>query len=374
MAEDKKEALAQKNPVLEKGNSGKVNLIARLPKGVDKEKFFLGLMTAIQRSKATAKPGHSLADCDPTSVLLAAYDAAEVGCSLSPSLQLGWLIPYGREAQFQPSYRFFIQKAYETKEVKTFFAEVVYKTDKFERQYAPKKNLFHAPGDGERTRKEALGAYALVEFSDGTIDWEYMTTEQIERHRSKSKQPDSMKWTAFWEEGFRITPIRVIAKRLPIKNRDLEGLVEMVNRDTERETITLDEVASLPSTVTSQPRRLSETEAVASPASEPEKAQVQQAEKEKPKPAEQAKSSNGGTATQAAQGTGGSMFGEEDPFLNPAEIKEFWDRAFAAGWKRNDVSPFLSEHFKVAAVKDLHHSQLPSVLDAIEAPESGSQE
>src|SRR5882724_3004710 len=103
--------------VLDLIQNAKTNFLARLPKGTDSTKFIMGIMTAIQKSKATAKPGASLADCDPQSVLLAAYDAAEVGCSLSPALAQGWLIPYGKECNFQPSYRFFIQKAYETNEV-----------------------------------------------------------------------------------------------------------------------------------------------------------------------------------------------------------------------------------------------------------------
>lgn len=362
MAEQK---LAKQNPVLEKIQAGKANLIMRLPKGIDKDRFVLGIMTAIQKSQANSKPGQSLADCDPNSVLLAAYDAAEVGCSLSPALQHGWLINYGGQAQFQPSYRFFIQKAYETGEVKTFYAECVYESDKLERQFAPKRNLFHAPGVGERSRKTVIGAYALIEFTDGTIDWEYLTTEQIERHRSHSKQPNSMKWTTFFEEGYRITPIRVIAKRLPLKNRNLEGLVEMINRDTERDgIISIEEVAPL-----TAPRRLSETESTHSflPAGEPEPEKAKAATATTS--AEPAKSSNGG---KGAPAQGGTMFGEEDPYLNPAEIKEFWDRVFAAGWKKPEVGPFLSEKFKVGAVKDLRKSQFAAVLAEFEKPEPGA--
>jgi recombination protein RecT len=363
MADEKKDALATKNAVLEKINSQKTALVTRLPKGIDKERFFLGIMTAIRRSKANAPAGKSLAECDPQSVLLAACEAAELGCNLAPSLQLGWLIPYGKEANFQPSYRFFIQKAYETKEVKTFFAEVVYKGDQFDRQYAPKKNLFHAPAPDpakpgeERTRANVLGAYALIEFTDGTIDWEYLTTDQIERHRNHSKQPNSMKWVAFWEEGYRITPIRVIAKRLPLKNRDFEGLVEAINRDTERDMVSVEDISNLPTP--SEPRRLSQTE-------EPEKAAATTATTTTSTATEQKAQQNSAPAA-------GSMFTDEDPFLNPAEIKEFWDRVFAAGWKKPEVVPHLSEVFKISAVKDIHKSQLTAVLADFEKPEPGSE-
>lgn len=349
------------NPVVDKIQLGKSNLVARLPKGMDKDRFFLGILTAIQKSKANAQPGKSLADCDPNSVLLAAFDAAEVGCSLSPSLQLGWLIPYGKEAQFQPSYRFFIQKAYETNEVKTIYAEVVYEGDEFSRQLAPKKNLFHAPGDGPRLSSKALGAYALIEFSDGTIDFEYLTAEQIKRHRDHSKQPNSMMWTSFWEEGWRKTPIRVLAKRLPLKNRNFEGLVEMINKDTDRDTISID--ASVETEAAQQPRRLSEAQPAQTQA---EQTQTQQHEKENV--AAKAPATQAGGSGAPPQATNSTMFPAEeegDPFLNEKDISLFWDAAFKADWTKKSVLEYLKKEFKVDALKELRKSQLESVLDGI---------
>ncbi len=353
----------QQDPVIEKMTVAKPNLIARLPQGIDRNRFFLGILTAIQKSKATASPGKSLADCDPNSVLLAAYDAAEVGCSLSPSLQLGWLIPYGKECNFQPSYRFFIQKAYETGEVKTFYAEVVYAGDKFDRQFAPKRSLSHEPGNGERSMKTRIGAYSLIEFTDGTVDFEYMTAEQIERHRNHSKQPNSMKWVAFWEEGWKITPIRVIAKRLPLKNRNLEGLVEIVNRDAERDLDIAVEQIMEPSI----PRRMPEPEKPAEksePAAAAETAATEP--KEEPKPA--SKEPEKAASTQAnATPAAGSMFaeGDQDPYVTPAEIQDFWNKAFGANWKKPEVVKFIKETYKVEALKDMRKSQLASALDSI---------
>jgi recombination protein RecT len=349
------EAVTKKqDPVIEKMTLAKNNLIARLPAGIDRDKFFLGILTAIQRSKAVAPAGKSLADCEPNSVLLAAFDAAEVGCSLSPALQLGWLIPYGKECNFQPSYRFFIQKAFETKEVKAFFAEVVYAGDRFDRQFAPKRNLFHAPGDDPDKRKKdtAIGAYALVQFTDDMIEFEYLTKEQIERHRNKSKQPNSMKWTDFWEEGWRITPIRVLAKRLPLKNRDFENLIEAINTDGDKDiVIAADEIMepSIPREVPQEPKQ---------PAEQPKQAATEQPKAEAPK--EEPKSES------AAPPANDMLTGDDpDPYLTPADMQVFWDKAFAANWKKSEVLQFIVKDYKVAAVKDLRRSQARSALEAI---------
>jgi recombination protein RecT len=217
-----------KRPVLDAIVGQRVAFMNRLPHDMDADKFLVGVTTAVQKNK-------DLLACDPKSVILAAYDAAEMGISLSPALALGWLIPYGQACNFQVSYRGLVQKSYQTGGIKHFFAEVVYEGDKFERQFAPKRNLFHAPGEGSRTRDTAMGAYAFVEFVDGAIDWEFLTTEQIERRRTHSKQPNSLMWSKFWEEGYRKTPIRVLWKRLPLLNAAMERLAEQIGKEVEQE-------------------------------------------------------------------------------------------------------------------------------------------
>ena len=322
------------------------NISARLPAHVDKQRFILGVMTAIQKNPA-------LRNCNPQSVLLAAYDAAEQGCSLSPSLQLGWIIPYKEEAQFQPSYRFYIQRAYATGDVKNFFAEVVYEGDLFKRTFAPRKNLQHEPGAGERVREKAIGAYALIEFDDGDIDYEYLTKDQIERHRNCSKQPNSMKWKEFWEEGWRITPIRVLAKRLPLKSEKIEELVEMINKDSEREINIPVEQYSEPS----MPRR-QEQEEEAAPKQQEGQQQAADQKKESPKDSKD-KKSNGGSMFPAEEG--------QEQFLTGAEIGEFWSAALDAGWKKEQVIEMLKKDFGVSALKDLPRSKMQSALDVVRA-------
>src|SRR5665213_957681 len=161
-----------KRPVLELIQASKAQFEGRLPEGMTAERFMFGLATAVQKTAA-------LASCDPKTVILAAYEAAELGINLSPSLQLGYIIPYGNSAQFQISYRGLLQKAYETGCLSSFYAEVVYEHDLFSREYAPKRMLHHMPPQApDRVgRGEPIGAYALVEFKDGHFDWEYLTKE-----------------------------------------------------------------------------------------------------------------------------------------------------------------------------------------------------
>lgn len=340
-------------------NQAQNNIVSRLPKGVDPDRFVLGLMTAIQKSKLYAKDGKSLQDCDPQNVLLAAYEAAEAGCPLNPSLQLGWLIPYGADCNFQPSYRFFIQRAYETKEVKRFFAEVVYKGDKFSRQFAPDRTLIHMPGDGERVLANRLGAYAYIEFNDGVVDFEYLTNEQIDRHRKASKQQNSMKWVEFWEEGWRITPIRVLAKRLPLRTRQMEDLVELVNRDTERDlVIPIDEIAE-----PTLPRRASE-------APKPATQEAAKSETAKPAQSESQETAKAETAKPAEGASQAGMFPDAqsgDAAISTEAIQAFWKKAMEAGWKRNEVQKYIETTFKKSSMKELTGTELQKLYQVVES-------
>lgn len=337
----------------------KPQIQARLPKDMDPDRFLLGVYTAIQKNP-------TLLDCDPNKLLLAALDAAEAGCNLQPSLQHGWLIPYKPDVNFQPSYRFFIQKAYETGDVRSFYAEVVYEGDKFDRQYAPKKNLFHAPGTAERTLTNAVGAYALVEFNDGSLDWEYLTREQIDKHRGKSKQPNSMKWTEFWWEGWRITPIRVLSKRLPIKSRELENLVTLLNR----EVLDLDTVE----TVRAPARRLSEAQNTPELVAEPDKkATVAQAELGKAAtqtaasaPAAQATQEKTTTQTATAAEPQGSLLQEEPgKYVSQAQVDEIWATALKTLWTKKQVEDFLKRTHKVNKVNELLATDFQSVINTL---------
>jgi recombination protein RecT len=217
-----------KPPVIQVIKDSATEFAKRLPPGMDATRWMMQLATAVQKNP-------ELLACEPRSLLLAAYEAAELGVSLSPTLQLGFLIPYKGRVQFQISWRGLVQKAFESGCVKTVYAEVVYATDIFTRQFAPKRNLIHAPQEGDRG--EPIGAYALVEFTNGLIDWEYCDKALIERHRKHSKQPDSLMWTHFREEAWRKTAIRILAKRLPLTNPGMEALAEAVEQDSDAEPI-----------------------------------------------------------------------------------------------------------------------------------------
>src|SRR5271167_2152425 len=226
---EQEQAIAKQEPkqaVLAALERQKLVIEKRLPAGMTPDRFYYGLITCVQKNP-------NLLNCTPGSVLLAAYEAAELGVNLSPTLQLGYLIPYANAAQFFLSYRGMIQKAYETGAVKAFFAEVVYENDRFERFFAPQRTVVHQPATDDRGEK--VGVYALVEFHDGHIDFEYLTSQQVDAHKNRSRQKNSMMWIEFEDEAWKKTAIRVLAKRLPLSNAGMERLAEVLGAEQDRE-------------------------------------------------------------------------------------------------------------------------------------------
>src|ERR1700741_418477 len=95
-----------KRPLVQLIQDSASEFAKRLPPTIDATRWAMQLATAIQKKS-------ELLECDPRSLLLAAYEGAELGVSLSPALQLGYLIPYKGRAQFQISWRGLVQKAFE---------------------------------------------------------------------------------------------------------------------------------------------------------------------------------------------------------------------------------------------------------------------
>jgi len=160
-----------------------------------------------------------LRNCTTESLVQCVIQAAQMGLEIGDTRGHMYVIPYGKDAQAQPGWRglaFLRLRAGAIMQVDT---EVVFK---FERLNISRSNS--STGDvflhemdlfGDRTEKNAVGAYARVKLPDGEQQFEVISAERIQRHRQHSKQPNGLLWTKFWEEGWRKTPWRILDKRLP---------------------------------------------------------------------------------------------------------------------------------------------------------------
>jgi len=168
-------------------------LVAALPRHYTPEQF-----TVIVRTQINRNP--KLAECDQGSFLSAMLQAAQMG--IAPDGRNGHLIPrfngktQRTECTFQPDYKGLVGLVRKNENVADLYAEVVYENDAFKVTKGLHRDLIHEQ-DPKRERGEAIGAYAVIAYKDGTHSWEWLTRADIENVRNRS---DS--WKAHVSKGY----------------------------------------------------------------------------------------------------------------------------------------------------------------------------
>lgn len=197
-------------------------LTMALPKHITVDRLIRVALTSINKVPA-------LLDCTQDSVFAAIIESAQLGLMPDGILGEGYLIPYGNVCQFQPGYRGLISLARRSGQVSDIYAELVSKLDKFEVTYGLKKTMVHEPDidnpdrlmvDEHNQIPDLRGAYAVVIFTDGTVNYEYLPLARMIALRQSSKANKSSRspWNTplAVPEMYRKQPIRALAKRLPL--------------------------------------------------------------------------------------------------------------------------------------------------------------
>ncbi|NKV63714.1 hypothetical protein GS924_06775 [Rhodococcus hoagii] len=98
-------------------------------------------------------------------------------------------MPYGREVTFVPGYRGLVKLAWQSGQLESIAAHVVYEGDEFDYSYGLSPTLVHKPA--LRDRGDVLAAYAVATFKHGGNAFEIMSREDIEAIRKRSKASGS---------------------------------------------------------------------------------------------------------------------------------------------------------------------------------------
>ncbi len=164
----------------------------------------------------------NLRKCTNESLYSAFIKCAQLG--LEPGSLYGycWILPFynkrinGHECTFILGYKGMINLARRSKEVKTIQSFIVYSKDKFSREYGTKPKITHIPADGDRGEK--IGVYAVAKLTNGEFLWEYLSRDEVEALRSRSKSANSGPWVTDEDEMWKKCPIRRLFKLLPSSN------------------------------------------------------------------------------------------------------------------------------------------------------------
>jgi recombinase, phage recT family len=198
--------------------SGAKQFATALPKHINSERFVRIAMTTIRQNP-------KLAQCNQESLLGALMVSAQLG--LEPG-ELGqcYLIPYGRECQFQIGYKGMIELLRRSGQLKDIYAYSVYENDEFEIIYGLHRDLKHKPN--LQDRGNFIGCYCVAVLKDDVRAFEYMTKKEIEAHGKKfSKTYGNGPWKTDFEAMAHKTVVKKMLKWLPVSVEFLE----MANKD-----------------------------------------------------------------------------------------------------------------------------------------------
>ncbi|GAB0167488.1 recombinase RecT [Lysinibacillus sp. CTST325] len=191
-----------------------------LPKHMDADRIARIALTAV---RTTPK----LLECDQISFVAALMQSAQLGVEPNTGLGQAYLIPYGKQVQFQLGYKGLIDLAVRSGQYKAIYAHEVYQEDEFSYSYGLHKDLVHVPS--QNPEGEPVGYYAVYHLKNGGYDFVYWTRERIEKHAHKFSQAVQKGWTSPWKTNYdamaKKTVLKEVLKYAP-KSIELQKVVE----------------------------------------------------------------------------------------------------------------------------------------------------
>jgi len=197
-------------------------IASMLPSHVNVERFLKSAMLAVARDR-------NLQECTPLSLFTAVVNAAELGLDFTPARGHAYLVKYGTSAQMMPGFRGMIDLAKRTGDVSQIEAHIVHDADRFEMEFGTTPKLVHVPEIRKPTGKP-IGVYAVAHFNDGTSQFEFMSIEQVDAIRKRSKAANNGPWVTDYMEMARKTVVRRLFKYLPSSSDLLDKAIEADNK------------------------------------------------------------------------------------------------------------------------------------------------
>jgi recombination protein RecT len=213
-----------------------------LPPHIKAERVIALIIEAISRSQLLLR-------CSPLSIVAALLQASILGLETDNLTGEAYLIPYwnskvnGYEAQLQVGYKGLVRLARNTGEFSVIDSQAVHVNDHFEPRKGSHPEVIHY-WDPKADRGAIYGYYGVFTLKDGSTNFEFMTVDEIERHRDKYSQsafkkdrgqfvldqdghkvPDGP-WNTSPEWMFRKTPLIQVLKLAP-KSRQLSKAITL---------------------------------------------------------------------------------------------------------------------------------------------------
>lgn len=189
-----------------------------LPKHITQERITKTVLTALRMNP-------QLGNCESASLMAAVMQSAQLGLEPNTPLGQAYIIPHGKEAQFQIGYKGLIELAHRGN-IKDLYARTVYSKDEFEINYGLNQDIKHKPNLGKRG--QPIGYYAVYYLQSGGKGFEFMSTAEVEEHKKmycKASNGNYSPWTNDFDSMAKKTVIKKALKYAPISVEIVKGMV-----------------------------------------------------------------------------------------------------------------------------------------------------
>lgn len=187
---------------------------AALPPQVDAKRFLRITMTAIQQNP-------DLLGAERRSLYGACMRSAQDG--LLPDGREAALVIFSGKVQYMPMVEGLIKKVRNSGEIANISVQIVKEGDYFDYELGDSEKIVHKPALSSRGK--TIGAYSIVTMKNGEKSREWMSVDEVEAVRKRSRSADKGPWKTDYDEMCRKTVFRRHYKRLP-KSTDLDGAIK----------------------------------------------------------------------------------------------------------------------------------------------------
>jgi len=208
-----------------------------MPDGLDPRRFIRATLTAITRNP-------ELMACTPESLIIAVFEAAEIGMVPTGSLNRAWLVPqrtnvapkgapkrYEVHAELRIGYQGLADLMRQSGRVTSIESRAVFGGDTFLVGYGTDPQITHVPAFGDVEPDKMTHVYAVAVLPNGQRVFEVMTRSQIDGIRARAPGSNNGPWVTDYIQMARKTVVRRLANSMPLTPQAQAA----IERDDQRE-------------------------------------------------------------------------------------------------------------------------------------------
>lgn len=181
-----------------------------LPKDFNKTRFVQNCLALLNDDP------EKYSKCKSTEIMAGLLKASYLGLDFYS--RECYLVPYGNKLNYQTSYTgaMKLAKKYSSRPIKEIYAKLIHEGDAFEEVIENGKQSINFRPKFPHS-DNVIGAFAVVAYKDGGIQYDVMTLDELENTRKHSKASNSPAWKDFTGEMYKKTVLKRLCKYIDLQ-------------------------------------------------------------------------------------------------------------------------------------------------------------